>query len=192
MPWIALVCACLVGGCFFDADYTNGMFRCRDGMCPAGMTCGADQMCRARDDAAVDTPGDALGDAMPDAMQLPLNCAAPGQLPVNGGSGSDTTANRTNKLAPQCDDGIMNGADAVYRIDPGVGRQMLVSINTPESYSVAAYVTSLCPSTACLTSSYATPNNPISVMTLAGPHYIVVDSINATMSGQYTLTVSFP
>lgn len=189
MPWIALVCACVLGACSFEADYTKGPFYCRNNRaCPPGLVCdeGIGE-CRAQPlDAAIDTPDD----TMVDARQAALNCADPGVLPPTGGGDANTTVGRTAKVAAMCDGTVMTAADAVYRITPGAGKQMLVDIATSESFLVTAYVTSTCPSTTCLTNSYASPGNPISVMALAGDHYIVVDSGVSAETGAYQLTVT--
>jgi hypothetical protein len=187
MPWIALVCACLVGACSFDADYSGGMYTCHDGKCPSGLKCSDDKVCIAGDDAGVD----AWGDAMTDARQAALTCADPGLLATTGGSDTNTTSGKSPKVSPQCNGTVMTGADAVYKIEPGSGKQMLVDIATTDSgFSVTAYVTTTCPSSACLTNAYATPGNPISITTLAGPHYIVVDSGISAASGPYMLMVT--
>jgi hypothetical protein len=192
MPRIALAWLCLVGACSFDADYNGATLLCSDDKCPSGLECRSEltpPVCRPpRQDGGMDMPDDVMPDAMPHA----LNCADPGPIGANGGMASDTTANRTNKVMPLCNGSMMLAADAVYEIEPGSGRQMLVSIETTASYSVVAYVTSQCPSTACLTNMYATPGNPISITTVAGPQYIVVDSTLSAMSGPYKLTITFP
>lgn len=188
MPWIALVCACVLGACSFEADYTEGEFHCRDNpACPPGLICADDKVCReAPGDAAVDAPDD----SMVDARQPALNCADPGVLPPTGGGDANTTLGRTAKVAAMCNGTVMTAADAVYRITPGSGKQMLVDIATSESFLVTAYVTTTCPSTTCLTNSYASPGNPISVTALAGDHYIVVDSGVSAATGPYQLTVT--
>ncbi len=188
MPWIALVCACLVGACSFDADYSGGMYRCtKDGKCPSGLKCSDSKVCIAGDDAGLD----ASSDAMSDARQAALTCADPGLLPATGGSDVNTTSGKSPKVSAQCNGTVMTAADTVYKIEPGAGKQMLVGITTTDSgFSVTAYVTTTCPSSACLTNAYATPGNPISITALAGPHYIVVDSGLSAASGPYTLDVS--
>lgn len=193
MPRIALVClSLLLGACSFDADYSGGNYLCtgRENSCPLGLECrtvGDEKRCLERSDAAID----ALDDAMPDARKAALNCADPGVIPPTGGGDMDTTVGRTPKVAPMCNGTVMTAVDAVYRITPGAGKQMLVDIATTNaSFSVTAYVTTACPSTACLTNMYAFPGNPISVTTLAGDHYIVVDSGISADSGPYTLAVT--
>lgn len=192
MPRIALVCLCLVGACSFDADYASGVYRCSDGNCPDGLVCepnlDGDKVCRPpRMDAAIDMP---VGDGMPDARAHSLNCADPEPLDPSGDTFMNTTANRTSKVAPQCFNGVMNGADAVHVVETTPGRQMLVDV---AGYSgVAAYVISTCPTNACNGNKYATAGDPITVTTLAGKNYVVVDSLLAPANGAYTLTVSFP
>jgi hypothetical protein len=141
-------------------------------------------------DAAVDMPTDTMTDGN-DAMPPALTCAQPGMFPAMGGVASDTTVSRTNKVAPLCNGTVMNGADAVYSINPGAGKQMTVSIATNTGgYQVVAYITVPCATGSCSVNMYATPGNPIVVTTVAGPQFIIVDSGFAAMSGQYTLTVS--
>jgi hypothetical protein len=91
-----------------------------------------------------------------------------------------------------CSGSVMNGADAVYRVDTAAGAQLLVSISG--SFAVSAYVIAACnvsPATpACIGTMAATPGNPINVTTsFAGEHFIVVDSANAAANGTYTLTL---
>ncbi len=190
MPWIAVVCLCLVGACRFDADYRGGTYHCSDGKCPSGLTCGADEVCReAGTDAAIDMPVDTM---VMDAPPNELSCADPQPFPATGGSTVNTTVGKLNKLMPTCNGSMMFAPDAVYKIDPGAaGKQMLVKITpTNASFAVVAYVTTTCPSTTCLTNTYAYANNSIIITTLAGPHYIVVDSALSGQTGEYTLMVS--
>jgi hypothetical protein len=141
-------------------------------------------------DAAVDMPGDTMMmDA--DAMPAALTCGDPGPFPPTGGMTSSTTVGRSSTVAAQCVAVVMNGPDAVYKIDPGAGKQVSISIaTTMGSYQVAAYAVSPCPTTACLQNKYATPGNPITITAIAGVQYIVVDSQFSTGMGPYTLTVS--
>lgn len=163
------------------------MYTCRDGKCPSGFVCSDKQVCVASGDAGTD----ASIDALPDARQAALTCADPGLLPATGGSDANTTSGRTPKVSSQCNGTVMTAADAVYKIEPGAGTQMLVDVSTSDSgFAVTAYVTTSCPSSACLTNAYATPGNPISITALAGPHYIVVDSGLSAASGPYMLAVT--
>lgn len=164
MPRIALVVAALAGGCFFEATY--------------------------RRDAAVvddDAPADGAGS---DARVAAMTCVDPGLLT---GTATGTTASRSNLVTASCEGSVMNGPDAVYRIDAQVGAQLLVSISG--SYAVNAYVLAPCsaaPATpTCLTNMAAAVGDPISVTTtFAGQHFIVVDNPNPALSGTYTLTVT--
>jgi hypothetical protein len=199
MPRIALLVLCVLGGCSFEADYAGGVYRCSDqqSKCPLGMVCQPnldnDLVCQPeRMDAAVDVPG--MGDGMPidGPPKHDLNCPDPQPL-VNGVSFTETTKDRTNKVHPSCFNGVMNGLDAVHIISPGTaGIPMLVKVEA--GFAATAYVLSACGGqAACNGNNYATPGNSISVTSLAGPHYIIVDSVypTTTSSGEYTLTVSF-
>jgi hypothetical protein len=178
-------------GCFFDADYRGGRYTCKDGLCPSGFTCNADQVCiDPRDDASVDD-GRSDGPTV-DAPPRAATCADPQPFPAAGGSTSGTTTGRSNTVSSMCSGSVMNGADAVYRVDTAAGAQLLVSISG--SFAVSAYVIAACnvsPATpACIGTMAATPGNPINVTTsFAGEHFIVVDSANAAANGTYTLTL---
>jgi hypothetical protein len=192
MPRIALVVLCLLGGCSFEADYAGGTYKCTevDRNCPAGMECRLDlNECRApRMDAAVDATD---GSMTTDGRLTALTCDDPQPFPPTGGETVNTTAGRVTKLMPNCNGSNMFGPDAIYKIEPGAGKQMLVGIEpTVASYGVAAYVTTTCPSTTCLTNKYAFAGNPMSMTTLAGPHYVVVDSPFSAQTGQYRLTIT--
>jgi hypothetical protein len=194
MPRIVLGCLLAVGACAFSGNYDGTRLTCSDGICPAGLECrpdiGPEGECREkRMDAAIDMPADMM--TIIDAPPAALTCGDAGPFPATGGMSSNTTMSRTSKVAAQCVAQVMNGPDAVYKIDPGAGKQMSISIaTTMGSYQVTAYVISPCPTTACLQNMYATPGNPINVTAIAGVQYIVVDSQFSAMSGPYTLTVS--
>lgn len=194
MPRIALVCLCLVGACRFDADYAGGRYQCHDGECPAGLVCRDEldpPICAKEPmDAAVDMP---IDDVLRDGPSHALTCADPERLPNSTSMRDGTTTNHPGQIQPLCKGSMMLGLEAVYSIDPGQGRNMLVSIETSTmSYSVVAYVVMPCTANACIENKYATPGNPINITTLAGTHYIVVDSNIAGANGTYTLNVSFP
>lgn len=190
MPWIALLCLGLVGACSFDADYTSGTYSCSDNKCPSGLVCQANMCVAERRDAAVDVVDTMPGDAT-DAQMPELSCAVPGMLSTTGGMASGTTTGHMNNLFPQCNGFVMNGLDAVYSISPMPGKQMTVTIATASgSYMVAAYVTSPCMATACVSTQYATPGNSKTYTTVAGTQYIIVDSTIAGQSGPFTLTVT--
>src|SRR5687767_6388328 len=191
MPRIALVCLVLVGGCFFDADYSGGRLTCGDGICPADLECRQDlepPVCRApRQDAAVDTP---MMDVI-DARLAALTCNDPGVMPMTGGTAMGTTMGRTNMVAPMCNGSVHNGFDAVYRIDAAAGKQLNITITAP-SFSATAYVVQPCGSAnGCVGNIYAQPGVPINVTVLAGgPPFVVVDSTFSAMNGTYTLNVT--
>jgi hypothetical protein len=193
MPRIALVVLCVLGGCSFEANYAEGTFRCADKSqtCPSPLVCEKnldnDFVCRERRmDAAVDGSGDgSMGDAAPGHL---LNCDDPQPL-VNGEAFVGSTDLRSNKLSTACANRTMLGFDTVHVITPGAGKNMNVTVDAAQA--ATAYVLSACPQTACNGNVYATPDNPATVYTLAGPHYIVVDSLASNVHGAYTLTVSY-
>jgi hypothetical protein len=190
MPWIALVLACLVGGCFFDADY-SGTIRCgADDKCPSGLACGADRVCRAPGtvDGAV---GDAIADTMPDGMQPALTCVQPGIL-TSGIAVTGSTTGRQNNMVSFCSSSQQTAVDAVYKITTTApNKQLVVAVSNT---TLSAYVLNACmqmPNTpACLGGTVATSGNPISVTAAAAADYwIVVDSSLAAANGMYTLQV---
>jgi len=194
MPWIAVLCLLVVGACRFDADYTGATVLCRDDMCPAGLECREDltpPTCREpRMDAAVDMPIDTMGDG--NDMMLPaLTCMQPGIL-SSGVMASGSTASRTNTVTSQCNGGVMNAADAVYRISTtAINQQLMVSITG----SLNAYVIQPCsvaPATPmCIGTTAASSVSPITVTaTTIGQYFVVVDAIPPATSGAYGLTVT--
>ncbi|HEX5063990.1 MAG TPA: hypothetical protein VFV99_31640 [Kofleriaceae bacterium] len=189
MPRIALLCLALVGACSFDADYTSGTYSCSDDKCPSGLVC-QNQLCVAeRRDAAVDVVDTMQGDAS-DGQMAELSCALPGALAATGGADSGTTVDRTSHVGAQCGGFLMAAGDAVYRITPGAGKQMTISVSTmTTSFMVFAYVTTMCPASVCSPNMVATPGNSLVVTTVAGPQYIVVDSYGG-MTGPYMLNVT--
>ncbi|NVB80482.1 MAG: hypothetical protein HOV81_18965 [Kofleriaceae bacterium] len=187
MPRFFVAWAFVVGsaGCSFDADYSDGRFTCTDNVCPSGFTCVANECVGARKDAGTDA------DAV-DARVAALTCVDPGIFAVLGGTMMGSTASRSSTISSMCGGFVMNGADAVYKVNAANGKQLLVTI--AGSFAVSAYVIAPCsvsPATpTCLTNTAATPGNPISVTTsFAGDHYIIVDAQNAAASGDYTLTL---
>ncbi|MBA3395229.1 MAG: hypothetical protein H0T89_21455 [Deltaproteobacteria bacterium] len=189
MPRFLLVCVLvLVGsGCFFDADY-RGQIRCgTDERCPVDRPHCYDSVCHAQPlDAAVD--GEGL-DA--DARPAALNCADPGMFPATGGTASGTTVGQSYKVSASCGGFVMNGTDAIYRIELPAGKQLVVSI---DDGARKAYVLGTCPlptaTPICLGNMRATLGNPIAVNPAAGASFIVVDDENATASGPYRLRVT--
>ena len=172
----------LLGACSFDATYAGGKYTCSDGMCPSGYTCNAAHLC--------EIPG--MPDArMPDAPPAALTCADPGPFPATGGMTAGTTAGRSNTVSAMCGGLVMNGPDAIYRIDLPAAKQLTISITA--SYAANAYVLAPCtlaPATpTCETDMSAAPAAPLVVNATAGVHFIIVDNPNPALSGTYTLTV---
>ena len=182
MPRIAVLCAVLVGACSFDASYGGGTYTCSDGVCPSGYTCSAAKKCVP--------PG--MLDAGVDARPAALTCSDPGPFPVTGGMTAGTTSGRSNTVSAMCGGFIMNGPDAVYRVELATTKQLTISLTA--SYAANAYVIAPCqvaPATpACETNTLASPGNPLVVSAAAGAHYIVVDGGNAALSGMYSLTLA--
>lgn len=180
MHGIALhvVGATLLAGCIFDASYDGGRFTCSDNVCPGTLAC-REGVCVPRD----------AGNPVDDARQAALTCADPGTLPGAGGTVSGTTVDRVATVSAMCGGFIMNGADAVYRIDLAAGAQLLVDIaGGRKAYVLAACMPS--PATpACLTNTLATAGNPLAVSPAGGPSFVVVDDESPATSS-YTLTVT--
>ncbi|HUJ62955.1 MAG TPA: hypothetical protein VLX92_30840 [Kofleriaceae bacterium] len=184
MPRIAIACAVLAA-CSFDANYRGGRYACSDGVCPTGYTCSAAKQCVTGGDAGA---VDATIDAPPHA----LTCADPAPFPAAGGATSGTTVGRNNTITAMCDGFVMNGPDAVYRVDTAAGAQLEVSLTA--SYAAAAYVISPCqtePATpACEGNMLAEPASPLALAPAAGTHYVIVDGTDAALDGTYVLTVT--
>jgi hypothetical protein len=171
MPRFALALL-LVPACFFDADYGRAHVRCSDGVCPSGLTCLADKTCGTQD---AGTGSDAT-------VMHALTCNDPGTvMATNNGS----TMGHTNQVAAMCGGVIYNGPDAIYQI---AGSQQ-VTLKISGDYAVAAYVVSSCPSTTCETNMAAQPSAPLTITLPAGPQLVVVDGVNAGLSGTFTLTI---
>jgi hypothetical protein len=192
MPRIVPLCAALVVGavcaCAFEANYAGGRYRCSDGKCPSGLTCAAG-VCVPPDAPPID------GDAAPDARVAALTCADPGLLGATGGSATGTTANRSNTITSMCGGFVTNGPDAVYRITTVANVQVMVAI--AGSYPVNAYLIAPCsvaPATpACEGNALASATSPITVtVPVAGEQFVVVDGVNPSSNGTYTLTVTVP
>ena len=170
-------------GCSFEADYRGGNFACRDGRCPSGLECRAELCVAPVDDGGMDS------DTPIDSRQAALTCADPGV--VTGGSYDGTTVGRPATMSSMCDGFVMNGKDAVYRIEIGAGDSLLVSI---DEGARKAYVIATCVpapnSPACLGGNVATLGNPISVTPAVGPAFVVVDDDNPSATGTYTLTLT--
>ena len=185
MPRNLLVCAvALFGGCWFDADYRGGHFTCSDGVCPAGLTCQAD-VCVTSVDAALLDSTTAI-----DARIAAATCADPMPFPAAGGTLSGDTGARVNTVTASCGGFVMNGKDAVYRIDTTAGDHLLVSLTgTLQAYVIAPCAAAPATPT-CLGNTVASAGNPIDVATTGGAQFIIVDDANPATSGVYALTVT--
>jgi len=176
-----------VASCGFDADYSGGRFTCSDGKCPTGQTC-VNNECVVPHDAGPDA------DSSIDARPPLLVCGDPGILPAGGGTAMGTTnSTHGNTVDSLCNSLVMNGYDAVYRVDALAGDHIGVMVSG--SFPVRGYVIVPCTpspsSPACLGNMFATATAPISVTTtMAGQHFVIVDGENAGLSGSYTLTVT--
>ena len=177
MPRFALALL-LVPACFFDADYSHAHLKCSDNTCPSGMQCYAG-VCGVPD-AAVG--GSDAHDAQ-DARVAAKTCNDPGMAIAtqNGTTGAH------NQVSAMCGSVIYNGPDDVYEITGP--RQVTIGISG--SYAVSAYVISppctVAPT--CETNMAAQPAAPLTISLPSGTHLIVVDGLNPSVSGMYTLTV---
>ena len=192
MPWIGcagvtLAMGALLAGCAFHGDYAGGHYRCSDDVCPSGLVCVAKE-CVAPGDAG------AGSDAHVDAHAPALTCVDPGLFPPGGGTTSGSTASRTDTVEGMCGGAVLNGDDAVYRVTTAAGDHIRVSISG-SGFPAAAYVIAPCETKpnvpACEGSMLATAGMPIDVTpAFVGEHFVVVDAVNPTDHGSYTLTVS--
>jgi hypothetical protein len=186
MPRILGLCALgFVGGCVFSADYGGSGIHCSDGRCPDGLTCRADQTCGPPLDAASD-------DAPRDARLAALTCSDPGVLPATGGTATGTTVGRTNTVSASCAGFVMNGKDAIYRIDVPAGATLLVDVAGGRKAYVLPAASCVAPPTtpACVGDTLAVAGNPLSVMPAAGNAFVVIDDENPASASTYTLTVT--
>ena len=183
MPRTVVICAIFVGGCVFQADYSGGNFACNDGRCPSGLGCNADQRCVTPmmiDASIPDTP---------DARVPAFTCADPGILPSTGGGDMGDTTGKPLVLSSMCGGFVMNGHEAVYKIELTAGKHLIVSLSNTarKAYVIASCVT---PAPACLGNAFATTGNPINVTPAAGPSFVIVDDENPSNVGPYTLGVT--
>ncbi|MEP6866255.1 MAG: hypothetical protein ABJE66_36890 [Deltaproteobacteria bacterium] len=183
----------VVGGCWFSADYRSGNVACHDGNCPPGLTCVAQLCVAATGDGAGSNVHDArLVDALPDTFEMAaLTCADPGTF-VADDTVTGTTTGRTNTISASCNGTVMNGKDAVYKIAGTIGQQVTL---TPHSsaYPVAAYLIAPCTPgfPTCISNVFASDTTPATItLGSTGDFFIVVDGINAGLSGAYSLTVT--
>lgn len=180
MPRFALVLL-LMPACFFDADYSHAHVSCSDGVCPSGLSCIAGE-CTMMRDASVGSDAHDAHDAQ-DAQMHANTCNDPGiaMATQNGTTGAH------NQVSAMCGGTIYNGPDEVYSITGP--RQVTIGISG--SYAVAAYVISppctVAPT--CETNTAALPAAPLTIALPSGTHLIVVDGLNPSVSGTYTLTV---
>ena len=181
-------------GCWFSADYRSGNVACRDGKCPSGLSCVAEVCVVATGDGGGGNVHDARSDSAPDAFDMAaLTCADPGTFVAdNTVSGTTAGTGRTNTLSTSCNGTVMNGKDAVYKIAGTMGHQVTL---TPHSsaYPIAAYVITPCTPgfPTCIDNTFATDTAPATITFGAnGDYFIVVDGINAGLSGAYTLTIA--
>lgn len=182
MPCSLAVCAViLLGGCFFDADYRG--VACGDGRCPSGLSCSASHVCVAGD------AGTGVDDA-PDARLAALTCADPGVIASTGGTAAGTTIGRSPTVSSMCGGFVMNGKDAVYRIDLAAGKTLLVDVAGGRKAYVLAACTVAPATPVCLGNALATAGNPLSVMPAAGASFIVVDDENPANASTYMLTLT--
>ena len=173
MPRFALL---LLAACSFDADYGHVHVTCTDDVCPRGLAC-VDHVCT--------TPGDAsIGSDAHDAdVMHDRTCEDPG---IGTGSQTGTTDGLVNHLTTLCGGAMYFGPDAVYQIDGS--RQVTIKISG--DYPVSAYVLGACTSSpTCETDMAAQPSAPLTITLGPGMHLVVVDGVNAGLSGQYTLRI---
>jgi hypothetical protein len=172
MPRFALALL-FVSACFFDADYSHAHLRCSDNACPSGLSC-IDDECTA--------PRDASGS---DAVVMhAMTCNDPG-IAVDGSQTGTTTG--SNQLATMCGGAIYNGHDAVYSI--AGNRQVTIGVDSTD-FAPAAYVIGACTSfPTCETNMAAQPSAPLTITLGSGMHLVVVDGVNPSLGGRYTLTI---
>ncbi|MBV8758046.1 MAG: hypothetical protein JO257_12240 [Deltaproteobacteria bacterium] len=172
----------LLTACSIQADYSGTHVRCSDGKCPSGMTCGSAGSEHA---GYCGVPDASVGgsDAAVDARKAALTCADPG---VALGSNDGNTTGSANHVSGMCGGLVYNGPDNVYAITGP--RSVTINVSSSD-FAVAAYVISTCTMNLppCEGSAAAAPT-----LTLAlgsGTHYLIVDGVNAGLSGRYHLDV---
>jgi hypothetical protein len=189
------IAAGALAGCFFDAGYQSGQTTCNDGQCPTGMVCNASHVCvtPGHDAAIVDGSSSAGSDAA-DAHVAALNCAEPGELTSGTPATGTIVAGHANNVDAMCDGSFTNGADAVYAI--AITAAQSLDISLAGSDALVAYVVASCEglpdNPACIGSAYTTPTSSPVVASpgSAGTYFVIVDSVLATGSGAYSLTVT--
>ncbi|MBX3158936.1 MAG: hypothetical protein KF773_23420 [Deltaproteobacteria bacterium] len=182
-PILAAAAAALLGGCFFDADYGQGAkITCTDGRCPDGLACNPDRTCGPPGDGPPPDTADL------DAPAARLTCADPGILPATGATVTGSTSDRMTNSAATCGGFVMNGRDAVYRIDLATSPQLTISLTGERK----AYLVTTCGAgtPTCVGNAFATASAPLTISPGAGSTFIVVDDENPLGAGPYTLTVT--
>jgi hypothetical protein len=106
---------------------------------------------------------------------------------------SGTTTGHTSMIAATCNATIMNGPDAVYRVH--LAGAATVTLTISGSYPVNAYLLAPCaplPATpTCVGNAFAAAGSPVAINAPgAGDYFVIVDGINAALSGTYTLDVT--
>jgi hypothetical protein len=174
----------LLPACFFSADYGHAHVACSDGVCPSGLSCVQGTCTTPMIDAAM---GSGSGDAHVDAAPMhALTCADPGDA---AGTIMGTTVGHPSVLATTCGGAVYNGPESVYRIDgPG---SVTIGIDGSGSYAPVAYVIGACSSfPTCESNTAATSAAPLTITLTSGMHLVVVDGINPSESGTYTLVIT--
>jgi hypothetical protein len=183
--WPAVVGLGFATGCAFDADYQSGHTTCSDGLCPSGLACSTSHECVV--------PTGATDAASADGHVAALVCSDPGEL-ASGIATNGTTVGRTDAVSATCAGVVMNGPDAEYAIAIASGQSLVIGV--AGSYAVSAYVLAACepaPATpACVGNIYTTSGIAAATISpgAAGTYYVVVDGIDAALTGTYTLTVT--
>jgi hypothetical protein len=176
MPRFAWI---VLAACSINADYSKLNVKCSDGKCPSGLTCSAAGECTSGSDH-----GDAAVDAPADARKAARTCADPGNAL---GSNSGTTVGGSNHLSGSCGAVVYNANDEIYAV---TGPRTITITVDGTGFTASAYVVATCQNggfPTCEGGSAASPSMTISIG--SGTHYIVVDGVNAGLSGSYTLDV---
>ncbi|MDQ3339802.1 MAG: hypothetical protein M4D80_31975 [Myxococcota bacterium] len=184
MPRFLVAVIAILGGCSFDARYSEGV-PCTDDRCPSGLVCHLDRcVSMIPIDMMIDVPP-------PEGPPPALTCADPGVFPASGGTVMATTVGATSKMSSFCTGLVHNGPDRVYRIMMNGTQSLRVTVDGGrKGYVLATCVES--PNTPnCFGAARATTGNPIVVTpAVAGPVFVVVDDENAAAMSAYTLTLT--
>jgi len=179
MPRFAWI---LLAACSINADYSKAHVRCDDGKCPSGLMCYSSGFCGVAD--AAGSGGDAGTDAAHDAHVAARTCADPGDAL---GSNSGTTANGSNHISGSCGAVVYNANDAIFALTGP--RTITITVDSPD-FTASAYVIATCTNGGFPTCEGGSAASPTLTMSIgSGTHYIVVDGVNAGLSGRYTLDV---